>query len=71
MVKRRRSREHDEADAREQAERRRDALIAELKARQGSGRDLESPVPADMPALATDAPVTDAPESSAAEPEPG
>jgi hypothetical protein len=66
MVKRRRSREHDEADAREQADRRRDALIAELKARQGLGRHPESPIPADTPSSPADAPATDA-----AEPEPG
>jgi hypothetical protein len=34
-MKRRRSREQDEATAREQAEDRRDALLAELKARLG------------------------------------
>ena len=66
MVKRRRTREHDEADARERAELRRDALIADLRARQGSGPRVESPGPTDMPAPATDAPATDA-----AEPEPG
>jgi hypothetical protein len=40
-VKRRRSREQDEADAREQAERRREALLADLRARQGLTTHLE------------------------------
>jgi hypothetical protein len=42
-VKRRAGQEREEADAREQAEERREALLAELKARESAGRAPESP----------------------------
>jgi len=42
-MKRRRSREQDEATAREQAEERREALLAELKARLGASPQPEPP----------------------------
>ena len=65
-MKRRRSREQDEADAREQAERRRNALIAELKARQGLAPHPEPAGPAEP-----DAPESGAPEAGDTEPDPG
>ncbi len=64
-MKRRRSREQDEADAREQAERRREALLADLRARQGLAPHLE---PADAPepeAPLSEAPETEPPEADA------
>jgi len=57
-MKRKRSREHDEAIAREQAEHRRDALLAALKARQG----LPEPAPEPEPEGVTET------EAEAAEP---
>jgi len=42
-VKRRNSQERDEADAREQAESRREKLLAELKAREEAGRQTPTP----------------------------
>ena len=52
-MKRRAGQEREEADAREQAEERREALLAELKAREAAGR---TPEPADEPAEPTPAP---------------
>jgi hypothetical protein len=65
-VKRRRSREQDEAEAKEQVERRREALLADLRARQGLA---SHPEPADVPEPAT--PPAEAPETEPAGPEAG
>lgn len=46
-VKRRDSQERDEADARAQAESRREKLLAELKAREAAGREPSAPPSAD------------------------
>lgn len=46
-VKRRDSQERDEADARAQAESRREKLLAELKAREAAGRETLAPLSAD------------------------
>ncbi len=46
-MKRRNSQERDEADAREQAESRREKLLAELKAREEAGRQIPTPPPAE------------------------
>jgi len=61
-MKRKRSREHDEAIAREQAEHRRDALLAALKARQGLPEPAPEPEPEPEAAGVTET------EAEAAEP---
>lgn len=68
-MKRKREQERDEAIAREQADARREALLAELRARESSIREPE-PAPAEpAPAEAADAPeVPEAPEGDATEP---
>lgn len=68
-MKRKREQERDEAIAREQADARREALLAELRARESSIREPE-PAPAEpAPAEAADAPeVPEAPEADATEP---
>jgi hypothetical protein len=48
-MKRRRQQEHDEEIAREQADARREALLAELRTRQAAGQEPE-PVPEPPPA---------------------
>jgi hypothetical protein len=52
-MKRRQARDRDEADAREAAERRREDLLADLKAREAARRE---PPPADAPAEPESAP---------------
>lgn len=47
MVKRRRQQEQDERVAHEQAETRREALLAELRARLGPGQPIEAEAPAE------------------------
>ena len=44
-MKRRSAQERDEADARERAEARREALLAELRARQAAAHDVPAPEP--------------------------
>jgi len=69
MAKRRSQQERDEADAREQSEARREALIAELRARQAAARP---PAPAasaaEPPAAAPDAAPEVPSEDGASEP---
>lgn len=52
-MKRRRDQEREEADAREQAEGRREALLAELKAREAAGRAPEPPEEPEPPTAAS------------------
>jgi hypothetical protein len=63
-MKRRRQQEHDEEVAREQADARREALLAELRTRQAAGLE-PGPEPGPEPP-----PVEPAPESSVADEEP-
>jgi hypothetical protein len=49
-VKRRAGQEREEAEAKEQAEVRREALLAELRAREAASRNPESPAEADAAA---------------------
>jgi hypothetical protein len=60
-MKRRREQERDEAIAREQADARREALLAELKARQAAVREPEPPAAEAAPQAAAEA----APEAAA------
>jgi hypothetical protein len=55
-VKRRAGQEREEADAREQAEERREALLAELRAREAADRAPESPPEADQTEASQPAP---------------
>jgi hypothetical protein len=64
-MKRRRQQEHDEEIAREQADARRAALLAELKAHEAAGRQ---PDPAPEPMAETVADETPAPEAADEEP---
>jgi hypothetical protein len=66
-VKRRDSQERDEADARAQAESRREKLLAELKAREAAGRETLAPPSADA---SLPEPEPDASESDPPAPEP-
>lgn len=66
-MKRKREQERDEAIAREQADVRRDALLAELRARESSVREPE-PAPAEPAPAEADAPVADAAEPTDDEP---
>jgi len=59
-MKRKREQERDDAVAREQADARREALLAELRAREASVREPEPPATAD-PAEAGDGPASDEP----------
>jgi len=62
VVKRRRQQEQDERVAHEQAETRREALLAELRARLGQGQPTEAEAAADAPAAdaaGADAPAAD------------
>ena len=73
-MKRRREQDRDEAIAREQAEARREALLAELRARETAVREPE-PAPAEPVSTEADAPEAAVPEAAAAqatdeEPEP-
>jgi hypothetical protein len=63
-MKRKREQERDDAIAREQADARREALIAELRAREAAVREPE-PAPAPEPAP----PGADAPAADAAQPD--
>jgi hypothetical protein len=65
-MKRRREQERDEAIAREQADARREALLAELKAHEAAGRQPEpEPMPAPEPQPEPDA--DEAPAETAVE----
>jgi hypothetical protein len=66
-MKRKREQERDEAIAREQADARREALLAELRSRESSLREPEPP-PAEPASVEADAPELAAPEAAAAEP---
>ena len=72
-MKRRREQERDEATAREQADARREALLAELKARQNSAVPEAEPPPAETELDESEPSATEesanAAESSATEPE--
>lgn len=63
-MRRRSEQEREEADAHAQAEARREALLAELKAREAAGRAPEPP-PAE-PELDESGPDTEAPETAGA-----
>lgn len=63
-MKRKREQERDEAIAREQADARRDALLAELRAREAGVHEPE-PAPAEPAVAEADAPEADAPEADA------
>jgi len=63
-MKRRREQERDDAIAREQADARREALLAELKAREAASREPE-PEPAPEPSSTEEAPADDEVESPA------
>jgi hypothetical protein len=63
-MKRKREQERDDAIAREQADARREALIAEVRAREAAVREPE-PAPAPEPAP----PGADAPAAEAAQPD--
>ena len=62
-MKRKREQERDEAIAREQADARREALLAELRAREAAVREPE-PAPAEPAPAEADAPEADAAEPS-------
>ena len=65
-MKRRREQERDEAIAREQADARRKALLAELKAHEAAGREPE-PEPEPMPEPEPEPDADEAPAGSAVE----
>lgn len=67
-VKRRDSQERDEADARAQAESRREKLLAELKAREAAGRQPAAPPSSDASPAEPEVSETD---RRAAEPDAG
>lgn len=70
MAKRRNARERDEAIAHEQAEARREALLAELRAREAAARPEAPPPAATEPSEATPAaPAQSSPAVDGAEPE--
>ncbi len=66
-MKRKREQERDEAIARDQADARREALLAELRAREAAVREPE-PAPAEATSAEGDAPETEAAERSEEEP---
>jgi len=66
-MKRKREQERDEAIAREQADARREALLAELRAREAAVREPE-PAPAEPAPAEADAPEADAAEPSEEKP---
>jgi hypothetical protein len=65
-MRRRSEQEREEADAHEQAEARREALLAELKAREAAGRNPEPPAsePPAEPQLDESGPLTQTSEMS-------
>jgi hypothetical protein len=65
-MKRKREQERDEAIAREQADARREALLAELRARETAVREPQPATPEPAPAEPTDE--ADAPRADAVEP---